>query len=119
MDDAGRVNEIIGKRIRDIRVAKKMSQQELAVRADLSLPHISDIELGKKSMKLVTFIRILEALKVSADAILQVNISKAKQQKYDEFSQLLEDCTPSEAEMMKTLLLQMKETLRKTQSAGE
>ena len=43
MDDAIRLNQQIGERIRDARMAKKMSQQELAAKANISLPHISDI----------------------------------------------------------------------------
>ena len=38
---------IIGSRIRDARVAKGMSQTDLAEKANLSLPLISNVELGK------------------------------------------------------------------------
>ena len=37
----------VGARVREIRTQKKLSQSELAVKASLSLPHISAIELGK------------------------------------------------------------------------
>ena len=70
MDNSLELNQEIGERIRRARQAKNMSQQELSVKADISLPHISEIENGKKSMKLVTFIRIIEALQVSADSII-------------------------------------------------
>jgi len=41
---------VIGARIRAARVSRNMSQAELADKANISLPHISDIELGKNKM---------------------------------------------------------------------
>ena len=64
----------IGLRIREIRLGKKMSQADLAVKAHLSLPQISDIERGKSNMMLSTFISIAEALQVSSDSLLRIDI---------------------------------------------
>ena len=52
----------IGARIREIRIKNGMSQADLSVKAHISLPHVSDIELGKTKMLLATFVRIAEAL---------------------------------------------------------
>ena len=114
MDDSVRFSEEVGKRIRDIRIAKKMSQQELAVRANLSLPHISDIELGKKAMKLVTFVRIIEALRVPADAVLQVNGLRTSRPYDSEILEIIEDCSPMELETLKSFMVQLKDTMRRT-----
>ena len=46
----------IGARIRELRIAQRMSQAELAEKSNISLPHISEIELGKSDMKLQNFI---------------------------------------------------------------
>ena len=67
----------IGKRIRDIRTNKKMSQADLADKANISLSQVSDIETGKSSMRLTTFIGIVEALQVSADVLLRTTSIKA------------------------------------------
>ena len=112
MDDAIRLNQQIGERIRDARMAKKMSQQELATKANISLPHISDIEHGKQSMKLITFVRIIEALQVSADEILRADVPAVNQLYQNEFSQIIEDCTPTEIESLKRILLQVKQSMR-------
>ena len=112
MDDAIRLNQQIGERIREARMAKKMSQQELAAKANISLPHISDIEHGKQSMKLITFARIIEALQVSADVILRANVPTVNHLYKNEFSQIIEDCTPSEIESLKRILLQVKQSMR-------
>ena len=113
MEESIQINQEIGQRIREARVSRKMSQQELAVKANISLPHVSDIEHGKKNMKLITFIRIIEALQVSADAILRANVPSVNLLYQGEFSQLIEDCSPNEIETMKKFLLQLKETMHK------
>ena len=112
MDDVIRLNQQIGERIREARTAKKMSQQELAAKANVSLPHISDIEHGKQSMKLITFVKIIEALQVSADVILRADVPAVNQLYQNEFSRIIEDCTPAEIESLKRILLQIKQSMQ-------
>lgn len=112
MDDSVRINQEIGERIRKARNARKMSQQELATRANVSLPHISDIERGKQAMKLATFIRIIEVLQVSADSILRADVPAVNQMYQNEFGEIVSDCSPAEIESLKRILLQVKETMR-------
>lgn len=116
MDDLNRLSQEIGARIREARMAKKMSQQELATKANISLPHVSDIENGKQSMKLATFIRIIEALQVSADSILRADVPAVNVLYQNEFSRIIEDCTPSEIESLKRIMLQVKQTMRASQA---
>lgn len=61
----------IGKRIKEARERKHMTQEELAELTDLSPTHISVIERGVKMPKLDTFIVIANELGVSADTLLQ------------------------------------------------
>lgn len=49
----------IGKRIREIRLSKKMSQEDVAYKAKTSVCNISDIELGKTNYRIETFLGIL------------------------------------------------------------
>ena len=112
MGDPVRMNKEIGERIRKARIARKMSQQELANTANISLPHISDIERGKQAMKLFTFIRIIEALQVSADSILRADVPEVNRLYQNEFSEITADCSPAEIESLKKILLQVKETMR-------
>ena len=46
---------LIGSRIKAVRTGKGMSQADLAVKASVSLPLISNIERGKTRMQLETF----------------------------------------------------------------
>lgn len=60
----------IGKRIREKRIEKSWSQEELAERLNLSSIYIGMIERGEKTPKLETFIRIVNCLDISPNEIL-------------------------------------------------
>lgn len=108
--------EQIGARIRQARVARNMSQAELAAKANISLPHISSIELGKTQMHLGTFIHVIEALQVSADSILRANVPAVTNIFAGEIAELFEDCTPQELESLKSIIRNLKLTMRSNQS---
>lgn len=61
MDD---ILENISNQIRDLRVLKKITQQELAERTNLSVPYISQIENSHRNISLETFIKIVDALEI-------------------------------------------------------
>ena len=98
----------IGARIREIRISKGMSQADLATRANISLPHISEIEHGKTKMLLATFIRVAEALQVSADVLLRPDIPEVKNLYESEFSDLLADCSPAEIDAILKVVKELK-----------
>ncbi len=60
----------IGKRIRTCREEKGWSQEAFAEKIGLSVTYTGMIERGEKVPKLETFIRIANALEVSADMLL-------------------------------------------------
>ena len=60
----------IGKNLRQCRLAKKMRQEDLAERTNLSPNYIGMLERGEKLPALDTFIDILNALDASADVVL-------------------------------------------------
>lgn len=59
MDD---ILENISNQIRDLRASKKITQQELAERTNLSVPYISQIENNHRNISLETFVKIVDAL---------------------------------------------------------
>ena len=61
----------VGKRIRIAREFAGLTQEELAARLEMSPTHISVLERGIKPPKLENFVRIANALGVSADFLLQ------------------------------------------------
>ena len=69
----------LGKRIRESRIKKGYTQQDLARRADIGVVYLSEIERGVKMPSLNIFIKIIDALDVSADYILRDMISTGRE----------------------------------------
>ena len=88
----------IGSRIKEARKLKKISQIELADAANISVSHLSNIENGKKSISIELFVRIVEALQVSADWLLRTDTPEVKKIVSAELDDLLKDKTKEEIE---------------------
>lgn len=101
----------IGARIHDIRNQKHMSQAALADKANISLSQVSDIETGKSIMRLTTFIRIVEALQVSADVLLRIDVPEVNNLYKSEFAEVLADCTPSEIDSILKIVREIKRSI--------
>ncbi len=65
----------IGQRIRKHRERSRLSQEQLAERADVSSQTISTAETGKKRLRVENIIKICEALEISPDYLLLGEIS--------------------------------------------
>lgn len=62
---------VIGGRIRSLRKANGLSQTQLATLAGLAVPALSLIENGKRDVKLSTFVRLADALRVDVAAFFR------------------------------------------------
>lgn len=60
----------VGRNIRAYRTKKKMTQEQLAEKVGLTVAFIGMIERGDKMPSFETFIKIANALEVSADVLL-------------------------------------------------
>ena len=117
MDDKQREEyKKIGSRIREIRLQRHMSQAVLAEKANVHVSHISDIENGKSTLLLPTFIRITEALQVSADVLLRSHIPEVNNLYKSEFAEVLEDCTPSEIDSILKIVKEVKRSMHAPKS---
>ena len=110
LDDVVKLQEV-GKRIREIRLSKNMTQNDLAFAAHISPSNVSDIELGKSKIWLTTFIKIIEALQVSSDTILRPDVPAVNEMYQKEYEDLLADCSSSEMESILSIVRQIKTTL--------
>jgi transcriptional regulator with XRE-family HTH domain len=64
------INKQLGKRIRDWRTRRGLTQEELAHRAGLDYSYINQIENGRRNPSVQTIDRIARALGVTANDLL-------------------------------------------------
>ena len=60
----------IGKRINSVRKERRLTQEKLAEKMNVSLQMISNLEQGKKAIRPENLIKLCNVLEVSADYIL-------------------------------------------------
>lgn len=89
--------EEIGRRVRKIRKARKMSQETLAERVGISVTHMSHIETANTKLSLPVFIAIAEALDVQTDALLYDESPERLTDLSRDAAALIETCTVSQA----------------------
>lgn len=100
---------IVGNRIRTYRLAKGMTQFELAEAAGLSERTISCIEHARKRVKLDSLLCIASALNVSPDALLTGVGSNSTELCAQQLFAILVQCTPED----RRLILEISEKLAK------
>jgi transcriptional regulator with XRE-family HTH domain len=69
-DRAARIQRQFGQALRDERKARRLTQQELAFEADLSLTYVGEIERGQRMVSIDTVLRVASALKMSGEQLL-------------------------------------------------
>jgi len=104
--------EAIGQRIRQYRQAKRLSQEMLSEKADVTPAHFSHIERGHTKPSLPTLIRIANALDITIDDLLCDNVEKSRHVRVKDVDRLLEDCTPQEMKALTEILITAKKALR-------
>ena len=76
------IKEKIGKRIRELRGLKKISQEKLAELADLDRTYVSSVERGKRNVSIVNLEKIAKALGCSLqDFFTSENFTNKKREK--------------------------------------
>ena len=86
----------LGRKLRQIRQEKGYTQQTLAEKAGMGNVYLGEIERGLKMPSLNCFIRIIEALDVSADSVLREELSSGREYIYDEITQKMQNLTPQQ-----------------------
>lgn len=60
-----------GRRVRQLRVERKLSQEDLAELADLHRNYVSQIERGRRNLSLLNIIKLAEGLKVRPAKLIE------------------------------------------------
>ncbi len=92
----------IGERIRKLRKMNGCTQEQLALECDLSVPYISQIENGHKSVSLNALLQIADFLECTLDYLVFGEDNNEKTEK-NEFDHLLDDYPQTD----RTLLYEM------------
>ena len=102
----------IGERVREARMARGMTQAQLARDMHVSAPFISNIEQGKQTMSIITIREICRVLNVSADWVL-CNVTPETNRIADAaISQNLKTCSLEEKNAMLRVISGLADVLR-------
>ena len=94
----------LGMKLREARNKAGFTQEQLAEMVDISTTHMSHIETGNTKLSLQVFADLAEALQVSVDSLLYDVNSNSKQQAYQEITDILDQCTPAQAQALKEII---------------
>lgn len=107
--------DTIGKNIRKFREIKKLRQEDLAEKTDLTTNYIGMIERGEKIPSLETFINILNSLGVSTDMVLSDVLDNGYTVKDSLLNEKLEKLVPEDRnriyEVIDTMMKHSKQIL--------
>lgn len=104
--------KIIGLRVKESRLQKRMVQAVLAERINMSVSYISRIETAKKQASLEALVRIANVLGVTVDHFLNGNQANDTEEYRTELVQLLEDCTSYEKRIIYEIAFAVKLSIR-------
>ena len=94
----------LGQRIRESRIEKGYTQQALANKAGIGLMYLGEIERGIKMPSLSVFIKIVDALDVSADYVLRDELPSGKEYICTEITKKLLILTPNQRKTASDIL---------------
>lgn len=101
----------IGKKIRQLRKTRELSQEQLAERVWISVTHMSHIETGATKLSLPVLVDIANALSVGVDEILESALSKEKNHAANSIQALLDTCTPKQVQILEKIMISAKEAM--------
>ena len=106
------VNELIGMKIRFLRIKKGLTQEQLAELADTSGAYIGYIERGERTPSLKTAVNVADALGVTADDLLGDSLKNTNIiEIMKDFYPIL-DCTKEEASLIIKVMNALRNILR-------
>ena len=102
----------IGNRIRDLRIAKGITQAKLAEDSGIEPSNISHIERAATKLSLPTLINIANALNVTLDEIVYASLIKNTHISVGMIDKIISDCTPQEIMALTEVIKTTKSVLR-------
>ena len=103
----------IGQKVKQIRLGKGVTQEQLAETVGVGVTHISHLETGSGTVSLKVFLAIVNYLECSADEILCKEITTARPIVNSWLTELVADCDQTEVKIIADTVSTLKQTLRK------
>lgn len=103
----------IGFKVKQIRLQKGITQEQLAEAVGVGVTHISHLETGSGTVSLKVFLAIVNYLDCSADEILCKEIVTARPIVDSWLAELVADCDQREIKIIADTVSALKQTLRK------
>ncbi|HBF0343866.1 helix-turn-helix domain-containing protein [Clostridioides sp. ZZV14-6044] len=104
--------KVIGQRIKIARIKKKLTQEVLSEKINVSPQHVSNIETGNSSVSLATLVSIANTLEVSVDELLCDTILSSKAIFENELEEVLKDCNDYEIRFITDIVKASKKSMR-------
>lgn len=86
----------LGQKIREARLKKGYTQQALAQEAGIGIMYLGEIERGIKMPSMKIFIKLIEALDISADYVLRDELTSGEAYIFDELTEKLKNLNPKQ-----------------------
>lgn len=104
----------IGRRIRACRKQRRLSQEQLAEKVNISPTHMSHIETGSTKLSLNVLVELAESLGVGTDDLIFGERPQAAEKK---ISEILAGCSHAQMEFIASVVETAKDALDKYQRA--
>ena len=101
---------IIGSRIKEARLAKNYTQEDLAEKIDISVAFLSRVERGNSHINLKRLNQICGLLDVSESYVLNGASSNSQNYLDKEFADLLKNCSPEKQRLIYNVAKTIAET---------
>lgn len=103
----------IGQKVKQMRLKKGATQEQLAEAVGVGVTHISHMENGTGLVSLKVFLAIVNYLDCSADEILCKEIKADRLIVDNWLAELVSDCNQTEVKIISDAVTTLKQTLRK------
>lgn len=101
----------IGQRIRKIRKARRLSQEQLAEQIGISVTHMSHIETANTKLSLPVLVAIASALDVQIDTLVYERPQESVTTAMKDIGEVLDSCTAKEARLIADMVRAMKQSI--------
>ncbi|HFL3106108.1 TPA: helix-turn-helix domain-containing protein [Clostridioides difficile] len=102
----------IGQRIKIARIKKRLTQEAVAEKVNITTQHMSNVETGNSSVSLPTLIAIANVLYVTIDELLCDAVLNSKVIFENELNEILKDCNEYETRFIVDIVKASKKSMK-------